>query len=196
MKPVAGVPEFVGGSTWQSLQRGTGNIETDYLNGEIVMIAHRLGIEAPINERLAILARRAAATGAKPGDLSAEQLAAQLPLIDQSLDVVGERCLDEARSALNRRRLDQVARQLAPGRALSTHGDRAEPDGLHEFRDWRRVRKLEIGLSAGHGEPDCFAGQPDRYRGSGSDAHRRDRPRLVRPLGRLGAAGDLDQERA
>jgi 2-dehydropantoate 2-reductase len=75
MKPVPGVPRFVGGSTWQSLQRGTGNIETDYLNGEIVMIAHRVGIEAPINERLAILARRAAATGAKPGDLSAEQLA-------------------------------------------------------------------------------------------------------------------------
>jgi 2-dehydropantoate 2-reductase len=78
MKPVPGVPEFVGGSTWQSLHRGTRNIETDYLNGEIVMIAHRLGIEAPINERLAILARRAAATGAKPGDMSAEQLAAQL----------------------------------------------------------------------------------------------------------------------
>ena len=42
MKPVPGVPASVGGSTWQSLQRGTGNIETDYLNGEIVMIAHRL----------------------------------------------------------------------------------------------------------------------------------------------------------
>ena len=69
------MPQFLGGSTWQSLHRGTGNIETDYLNGEIVMIAHRLGIAAPINQRLAILARQAAATGAKPGDLSAEQLA-------------------------------------------------------------------------------------------------------------------------
>ena len=75
MKTVAGVPEFVGGSTWQSLQRGTGNIETDYLNGEVVMIAHRHGMEAPINERLAILARRAAATGAKPGNMSPDQLA-------------------------------------------------------------------------------------------------------------------------
>jgi 2-dehydropantoate 2-reductase len=75
MKPVPGVAQFVGGSTWQSLQRGTGNIETDYLNGEIVMIAHRLGIDAPINEQLAMLARQAAATGAKPGDMSAEQLA-------------------------------------------------------------------------------------------------------------------------
>jgi 2-dehydropantoate 2-reductase len=75
IKPVPGVPASVGGSTWQSLQRGTGNIETDYLNGEIVMIAHRLGIEAPINQRLAMLARRAAASGARPGDMSAGQLA-------------------------------------------------------------------------------------------------------------------------
>ena len=75
MRPVPGVPSFVGGSTWQSLQRGTGNIETDYLNGEIVMIAHHAGLDAPINERLARLARRAAATGAKPGEVSAGQLA-------------------------------------------------------------------------------------------------------------------------
>ena len=60
MKPVPGVPSSVGGSTWQSLQRGTGNIETDYLNGEIVMIAHQAGLEAPINQRLASLA------GARP----------------------------------------------------------------------------------------------------------------------------------
>jgi 2-dehydropantoate 2-reductase len=75
MKPVPGVPESVGGSTWQSLQRGTGDIETDYLNGEIVAIAHQAGLEAPINQRLALLGRHAAATGAKPGDISAEQLA-------------------------------------------------------------------------------------------------------------------------
>jgi len=75
MKPVPGVPEATGGSTWQSLQRGTGNIETDYLNGEIVAIAHRAGLQAPINEQVAMLARRAAAAGAKPGDMSAAELA-------------------------------------------------------------------------------------------------------------------------
>ena len=30
--------------------------------------------------------------------------------------------------------------------------------------DWRRVRKLEIGLSSGHCEPHRLAGQPDRDR--------------------------------
>jgi 2-dehydropantoate 2-reductase len=86
MKPVPGIPRFVGGSSWQSLQRGTGNIERRTISTrEIVMIAHRVGIEAPINERLAILARRAAATGAKPGDLSAEQLPDLLHGADGSL---------------------------------------------------------------------------------------------------------------
>jgi 2-dehydropantoate 2-reductase len=75
MKPVPGVASTTGGSSWQSLQRGTGNIETDYLNGEIVMIAHQIGMEAPINFRLTILARQAAATGAKPGDMSADEMA-------------------------------------------------------------------------------------------------------------------------
>ncbi len=80
MTHVPGVPDDVGGSTWQSLRRGTGNIETDFLNGEIVQIAHRTGQTAPVNARLAILARQAATTGLAPGDLSADELAAQLGL--------------------------------------------------------------------------------------------------------------------
>jgi 2-dehydropantoate 2-reductase len=38
-------------STWQSFARGTSS-EVDYLNGEIVLLARRLGLEAPANERL------------------------------------------------------------------------------------------------------------------------------------------------
>ena len=78
MRPVPGVPDDVGGSTWQSLQRGTGNVETDYLNGEIVRVAHGLGRAAPLNAALASLARRAARTGQAPGSISAEQLAVEL----------------------------------------------------------------------------------------------------------------------
>ena len=78
MHEVPGVPSDVGGSTWQSLTRGTGNVETDYLNGEIALIAHRTGQPAPVNTRLATLARQAAATGQKPGALSADELAERL----------------------------------------------------------------------------------------------------------------------
>jgi 2-dehydropantoate 2-reductase len=80
MHEVPGVPSDVGGSTWQSLTRGTGNVETDYLNGEIALIAHRTGQEAPINARLALLARQAATTGLRPGGMSADELAERLGL--------------------------------------------------------------------------------------------------------------------
>ena len=80
MHPVAGVPDDVGGSTWQSLQRGTGNVETDYLNGEIARIAHAHGTEAPLNARLATLVRQAAARGQQPGAVTADELADALGL--------------------------------------------------------------------------------------------------------------------
>ncbi len=78
--PVPGEPTELGGSSWQSLARGTGSIETDYLNGEIVRIAHRHRLAAPINATLARLARQAAQTGARPGDLSADRLGELLGL--------------------------------------------------------------------------------------------------------------------
>jgi len=78
VQQVPGVDGMVGGSTWQSLTRGTGDIETDYLNGEIVLLAHRIGTTATINSRLARLGRRAVVTGARPGDLTPEALADEL----------------------------------------------------------------------------------------------------------------------
>jgi 2-dehydropantoate 2-reductase len=38
-RSVPGGPALLGGSSWQSLVRGTGTIETDFLNGEIALIA-------------------------------------------------------------------------------------------------------------------------------------------------------------
>jgi 2-dehydropantoate 2-reductase len=67
-----------GDSSWQSLQRGTGEIETDYLNGEIVLLGRTLGIPTPANAHLQRLARLAAAGGQAPGTLSADDLLAGL----------------------------------------------------------------------------------------------------------------------
>lgn len=80
IKPVAGEPAELGGSTWQSLTRGTGNVETDYLNGEIAQIAHSHGLTAPINAGVASAARLAAARGQKPGAVTADELAELLNL--------------------------------------------------------------------------------------------------------------------
>lgn len=78
VRPVPGTPDILGGSTWQSLVRGTGTIETDYLNGEIALIGRRIGRPAPINSRLTALARHAAGTGARPGSITADDLRAAL----------------------------------------------------------------------------------------------------------------------
>ena len=85
IQPVPGEPEQLGGSTWQSLVRGTGSVETDYLNGEIALIARRLGRTAPLNARLAALARDAARSGTRPGSITTDQLrAALLPTAEAS----------------------------------------------------------------------------------------------------------------
>ena len=78
VRPVPGEPEQLGGSTWQSLIRGTGTIETDYLNGEIALIARRIGRRAPINARLTALARHAARNNLRPGAITVDQLRAEL----------------------------------------------------------------------------------------------------------------------
>ncbi|MEV5158599.1 2-dehydropantoate 2-reductase N-terminal domain-containing protein [Streptomyces sp. NPDC053728] len=41
-----------GGSSWQSLSRGTGTIEADYLNGEIVLLGRLHGVPTPVNDAL------------------------------------------------------------------------------------------------------------------------------------------------
>ncbi|ARQ69877.1 ketopantoate reductase family protein [Streptomyces marincola] len=75
VRPVAGA-ERVGGSSWQSLRRGAGSIETDYLNGEIVLLGRRFGVPTPVNETLRRLAAEFARTGRPAGSLPAAELAA------------------------------------------------------------------------------------------------------------------------
>ena len=57
------------------MSRGTGNVETDFFNGEIVRLAHRHGTTAHINAALARAARSAVRNGLGPSRYSAAQLA-------------------------------------------------------------------------------------------------------------------------
>lgn len=75
---VPGAAGELGGSTWQSLMKGSATLESDYLNGEIVTIAHRAGLTAPVNAALARVGRRVLRQGLRPGALSAEQLLAEI----------------------------------------------------------------------------------------------------------------------
>lgn len=77
VRPVNG--EFRGGgSSWQSLARGTGTIETDYLNGEIVLLGREHGVPTPANALMQHTANRLAGEGAPPKSVPVETLLAQL----------------------------------------------------------------------------------------------------------------------
>jgi 2-dehydropantoate 2-reductase len=69
IQPVNGSPRG-GGSSWQSLARGTGSIEADYLNGEIVLLGREHGVPAPVNEVLQRLANQAARERKPPGSMT------------------------------------------------------------------------------------------------------------------------------
>jgi 2-dehydropantoate 2-reductase len=70
---VAGRPR-AGGSSWQSLRRGTGTIESDYLNGEVVLLGRLHGVPTPVNELLRRTALRMAREGRPPGSLAPAEL--------------------------------------------------------------------------------------------------------------------------
>jgi 2-dehydropantoate 2-reductase len=71
--PVSGVGR-AGGSSWQSLLRGTGTIEADHLNGEIVFLGRLHGVPAPLNELLQRLANRFALERLPAGSLPLPEL--------------------------------------------------------------------------------------------------------------------------
>ena len=41
--------DSLGSSTWQSVARGSGSVETDYLSGEIVLLGRLHGVPTPVN---------------------------------------------------------------------------------------------------------------------------------------------------
>lgn len=75
MQPVPGA-ERVGSSTAQSLVRGTGSIETDYLNGEIVLLGRLYGLPTPVNDGFCRLGRKLIADNVQPGSLSLSDVTA------------------------------------------------------------------------------------------------------------------------
>jgi 2-dehydropantoate 2-reductase len=67
-----------GGSSWQSLARGTGSIEADFLNGEIVLLGREHGVPTPVNEALQRLANQAAREGSAPGSMTPRKVLAAI----------------------------------------------------------------------------------------------------------------------
>jgi 2-dehydropantoate 2-reductase len=70
-----------GSSSWQSLARGTGSIEADYLNGEIVLLGRLWGVATPVNALLQTVAGELARSGAAPGSLTLQELESRAVLV-------------------------------------------------------------------------------------------------------------------
>jgi len=70
---VPGAPH-PGSSSWQSLARHSPDIETDHLNGEIVLLGRLHGVPTPVNTTLQRLANELVASGGEPGSVPLEEL--------------------------------------------------------------------------------------------------------------------------
>ncbi|WP_449353358.1 ketopantoate reductase family protein [Streptomyces shaanxiensis] len=71
--PLADAPRG-GGSSWQSLTRGTGTVEADYLNGEITLLGRLHGVPTPLNELLQRLANTFAREHREAGSMPLAEL--------------------------------------------------------------------------------------------------------------------------
>ena len=74
-----------GGSTWQSLERRLGTIETDYLNGEIVRLGRLHGMPTPVNAILQYLSQRVAEERKPPGSVNPDKILIALDLRENPL---------------------------------------------------------------------------------------------------------------
>ena len=76
LKKVAGAP-FPGSSSWQSLARGSGQTEVDYLSGEVVLLGRLTGTPTPLNLALQQQVRQMSLLKQKPGSLDPNELRAR-----------------------------------------------------------------------------------------------------------------------
>ncbi|MFD4477685.1 ketopantoate reductase family protein [Streptomyces sp. NPDC058471] len=77
-----------GGSSWQSLSRGTGTIEADYLNGEITLLGRLHGVPTPVNDALQTVANAFARERRAAGSMPVAEL---LGLVAQAEERAGDR---------------------------------------------------------------------------------------------------------
>jgi 2-dehydropantoate 2-reductase len=75
------------GSSWQSLNRGTGTIEADYLNGEITLLGRLHGVPTPLNDLLQRLANDFARERRAAGSMEVAEL---VRLADEAVAFVQE----------------------------------------------------------------------------------------------------------
>ncbi len=117
-EPIDGQPR-PGSSTWQSLARGR-DAESDFLNGEIVLVARQLGRRAPINAAILARVHRAVQQNTAPGSLPAEDL---VQVLAAATVLVDARALQVERAG------------SAPPALLDVRWALGDPDGEKHYLD-------------------------------------------------------------
>lgn len=79
LQPRSGEGIRRGGSTWQSVTRGTHGVEVDHLSGEIVLLGRWHGVATPVNELVQRTTHDLVRGGGPARSLDAEALLARLP---------------------------------------------------------------------------------------------------------------------
>ena len=77
LRPVAGAAR-AGGSSWQSIARSAGSIETDFLNGEIALLGRLHGVATPANAAMQAIGRRLVRDRLAPGSVSLDDVRAAI----------------------------------------------------------------------------------------------------------------------
>ena len=78
-----------GGSSWQSLARGAGSIESDFLNGEIALLGRRGGVPTPANSAVQRIAGRLVRDAKPPGSVTPEDVRAEIRRVEEETALAG-----------------------------------------------------------------------------------------------------------
>ncbi len=90
MRPI-GADARAGSSTSQSLLRRTGSVESDYLNGEIVLLGRLHGVHTPVNAFLQESIRELAQARRAPGSMTTDEVLERLSQRELELSAAGGR---------------------------------------------------------------------------------------------------------
>ena len=133
-RPTEG-PQYTGNSTSQSLTRSS-PVETDFLNGEIVLAARLLGRDAPVNRAVTERVHRARREGTAAGTLDDKDLIATLPQLATPplatpplAGVAADDVLIDAKALR-----DELASHRPPA-VLDVRWALGDPDGRLHYRD-------------------------------------------------------------
>jgi 2-dehydropantoate 2-reductase len=81
---IEGIPRG-GGSSWQSVTRGAGDIESDFLNGEIVLLGRLFGVPTPANIVVQALGHELVDRGLSTGSVSIAEVKRRIRARELSL---------------------------------------------------------------------------------------------------------------